>query len=101
MKLNKYRGSMKHLRAIVDGMELEGRWERLPKPENGIRFRTSCGSILHWWPSTGSLCIEGLDQESFGRAFLETRAARAEQQVMALSDRVTRLRGKLKASRAN
>jgi hypothetical protein len=99
MKIRKFAGTLEELKAIVGAMRVEGAWEASRNPDNGVRFRAEGGSVLNFWPSTGSISIQGADQDAFRDAFLEARATTAEQRVGILSERFRRLREKLKSRR--
>ncbi len=54
--MKKFRGEVSEIKAIVDKLGHKGRWSE----DNGKRvFRSEDGAIFNWWPSTGTILIQG------------------------------------------
>ncbi len=54
--MEKFRGDSNELEARLSALGYEGRWSE----DNGKRvFRSDDGAILNWWPSTGTLNVQG------------------------------------------
>lgn len=57
-------GTLEDLKAAVDQCKLIGTWSELT--ENGLyQFRSRSGEILNWWPSKGTLLIQGKNTDRF------------------------------------
>ena len=54
--MDKFHGKLSELESLVDGLGYRGQWE----DDNGKKaFRSEDKAVLNWWPSTGTLQIQG------------------------------------------
>jgi predicted nucleotide-binding protein len=70
----KYHGSIEELRALLDNAGLKGAWDK--EAQGKHTFRTKDSGVMNWWPSTGTLQIQGpADAKSRLELAIEGRAA--------------------------
>ena len=74
----KFQGSLKDLQDTVIRCAILGEW-RYHKKNRFYRFQAATGSILNWWPSTGTINFQGRHAEQFETLFLEHALAAAAQ----------------------
>ena len=54
--MDKFHGEFSELESLVDGLGYKGQWE----DDNGKKaFRSEDKAVLNWWPSTGTLQVQG------------------------------------------
>jgi predicted nucleotide-binding protein len=62
--MKQFHGSFEELRTLVEACGLTGEWSE--KPENGLHcYRAKTGEILNWWPSKGTVQLQGKDPDGF------------------------------------
>ena len=54
--MEKFRGELAKLKACVAGLDYQGEWSE--ESEKWV-FRSADGAVLNWWPSTGTVNIQG------------------------------------------
>jgi predicted nucleotide-binding protein len=65
--MNQFRGTIDQLKAAVAACSLIGEWTE--RPQNGLHcFRAGTGEILNWWPSRGTLQVQGKNSDAFESA---------------------------------
>ncbi|MEW5772356.1 MAG: anti-phage dCTP deaminase [Thermodesulfobacteriota bacterium] len=67
--VKKFFGELEDLKRIIAALPREGEW--IPLNENQIQFKTVDGTYLNWYPSTGTIYFQGLEEakKSFEEAF--------------------------------
>jgi predicted nucleotide-binding protein len=53
----KYRGKLDELKALLEAAAIKGTWKDDDRGKHA--FRTEDGVLLNWWPSTGTLNLQG------------------------------------------
>jgi len=53
----RFKGGLNQLQTIVELLNIPGRWEFMQAEY--WRYRCEDGAILNWWPSTGTLNLQG------------------------------------------
>lgn len=62
--MKQFLGDIEELKALVEACGLVGEWSE--KPENGLHcYRARTGEILNWWPSKGTVQLQGKNPDSF------------------------------------
>lgn len=56
--MEKFRGEFSELKSLVFDLGCKGRWESNKDQKQKV-FRSEDGAILNWWPSTGTLQVQG------------------------------------------
>src|SRR6266850_812724 len=57
---NKYHGSIEDLKALIEIATIKGNWE--DDGQGKHTFRSKDGTLLNWWPSTGTFNLQGSQQ---------------------------------------
>ncbi|PWT86635.1 MAG: hypothetical protein C5B58_01115 [Acidobacteria bacterium] len=60
----KFRGPLRQLQSIVSQCAIPGEWQ-FHKTNKFYRFRAAAGTILNWWPTTGTITFQGQNAEDF------------------------------------
>jgi hypothetical protein len=74
----KFQGSLDDLQNTVMRCAILGEWS-YHKKNRFYRFRAATGAILNWWPSTGTINLQGHYAEQFETLFLEDALVAAAQ----------------------
>ncbi len=74
----KFKGLLDDLKRIVMRCAIPGEWS-FHKKNRFYRFQVETGSILNWWPTTGTINFQGQDAEQFEALFLKHALAEAAQ----------------------
>ena len=68
----KFKGDFEDLHKLVVQTGTPGFWRELPNGQ--IQFRSVCGAVLNWWPTTGTITVQGkpvaVDELKFALAAL-------------------------------
>ena len=59
-----YHGTFERLRAVLNAANAEGEWRALLNGHQ--QFRDTSGAILNWWPSTGTVLMQGDPEAAIG-----------------------------------
>lgn len=62
---NKFKGTIAELKQAVAAIGLIGDWTDKTSSNNGHIFKAESGEHLSWWPSSGTLQIQGKNTEGF------------------------------------
>jgi hypothetical protein len=62
--VKKFKGALAQLQYRLWVWGLLGEWAGIPN-SRGHRFTSDDGEILNWWPSTGTLQVQGRNPENF------------------------------------
>ncbi|MGB7769999.1 MAG: nucleotide-binding protein [Verrucomicrobiia bacterium] len=57
---NKYEGTIEELQALLKAAGLKGKWE--DDGQGKHTFRSSDGGVLNWWPSKGTVQLQGQEK---------------------------------------
>ncbi|MFD2237173.1 TIR domain-containing protein [Aureimonas populi] len=62
--MKQFHGTIEELKALIETCGLAGEWSE--RPENGLHcYRAKTGEILNWWPSKGTVQIQGKNPDDF------------------------------------
>lgn len=62
--MKQFHGSLEDLKSIVESVGVSGEWSE--KPNSGLHcFRARTGEVLNWWPSKGTIQVQGKNAEVF------------------------------------
>jgi predicted nucleotide-binding protein len=62
--MKQFHGTIEDLKTVVEACGLAGEWSE--KPENGLHsYRAKTGEILNWWPSKGTVQLQGKNPDGF------------------------------------
>lgn len=62
--MKQFHRTIEELKTLVDACGLAGEWSE--KPENGLHcYRAKTGEILNWWPSKGTVQLQGKNPDGF------------------------------------
>ncbi len=62
--MKQFHGTIEELRGLVETCGIAGEWSE--KPESGLHcYRAKTGEILNWWPSKGTVQIQGKNPDGF------------------------------------
>ena len=57
---NKYEGTIEELQALLKAAGLKGKWEDYGQGKHS--FRSIDGGVLNWWPSKGTVQLQGQEK---------------------------------------
>lgn len=57
---NKFEGTIEELQVLVKSAGLKGKWENDGQGKH--IFRSNDGGVLNWWPSKGTVQLQGIDK---------------------------------------
>lgn len=95
-------GTIENLRDLLSGAGIEGEW--IDKGQNGHCFKERTGSSINWWPSKGTLMVQGAEpgkstMEMRIRALLDGEIITAKQAQVGMSGRIFVVHGHDKSAR--
>lgn len=79
--MKNFYGSLDELQSIIQACGYTGDW--IERPENGGHhsFRSKTGEILNWWPSKGTVNLQGKNQAAFLEKLSAAGAAPVEKKA--------------------
>lgn len=64
--MKNFHGSLDELKALVASCGYSGDWSEKPGAAPQYSFRAKTGEILNWWPSRGTINLQGKNSDTFG-----------------------------------